>query len=987
MKILKRKTLAALLALSLLSSLLPLGAQPAQAVDTAPQTLYVGSTIISTGYWTSSDGGKVWTSPADEPEGNNYIYYDGQGTLKLHNVTIQGVDNTGSPPYGAGIYALCSQDQPVALTIELIGTNTITGYYGIYVNAEISADSNGTDATLTITGENNGSLEVSGSNHGIFVKSGTGDASLTIENASVDAETTQTNSGYAGVCVQSSANATGSPNISLSVDGGSLTTSASEGNDGIQFIVGSSQASDATTSLTVSDNAIVRANGGISSGSQISADSGANTGGIVFNGRTGTVYGDVTLQDDLEIGEGESLKLDDEASLNAGGHNVIVMNGGLVGEDLAEKLSGNLIDENALSFPENLTLAHAVDSTAMYSAGGNITLDENIALNGDGKLVLYGSYGKGKSGFALKNEENGQTATVTISVTDMMTTEGTYLATEQTKALAVFDANDTDDRGLAPFLVPLYEGANEAKLPPGTYKGNVVLYAGYTTENVTAGTEVTDVDLDKLWKYEIPVTLTLKSLIDTQPGDQSVIEGTSATFSVSASSKVKDNAALTYQWQESGDGGKNWTNIPDATSATYTITDTTTAISGNQYRCVVTSAMDGVVETGKAATLTVAAVSYSISVDPSTLNFGSITEGDALPAAQTVTVKNTGNQTVTLEQPTAENFEIGKLSETTLAPNASATFTIQPKDGLSRGSYSERIAISNTNGENATLTATFTIKEPPYTGKYSYELSTSVGDHGSLTVDRYATEGEKVTITVTPDEAYKLDDLSVTAGGKEVTLTAGGDGTFSFTMPGADVKISATFAEDPDWTEPEEPATDVSDIFLDIAPNAWYRDAVQYAYDSGLMTGVSANEFAPEATTTRAMIVSILARLEGVESAEAAGFADVDDNEWYATAVNWAASEGIVGGFGDGTFQPNAPITREQMASILYRYAEYKGLDVSARTDLSHYSDQPSVWAEDVLSWAVAEGLLTGVTADTLQPQGAATRAQVAAILQRFLSE
>ena len=132
MKILKRKTLAALLTLSLLASLLPLGAQPALAVDTAPQTLYVGSTIISTGYWTSSDGGKVWTSPADEPEGNNYIHYDGQGTLKLHNVTIQGADNTGSPPYGAGIYALCSQDQPVALTIELIGTNTITGYYGIF---------------------------------------------------------------------------------------------------------------------------------------------------------------------------------------------------------------------------------------------------------------------------------------------------------------------------------------------------------------------------------------------------------------------------------------------------------------------------------------------------------------------------------------------------------------------------------------------------------------------------------------------------------------------------------------------------------------------------------------------------------------------------------------------------------------------------------------------------------------------------------------
>ena len=180
---------------------------------------------------------------------------------------------------------------------------------------------------------------------------------------------------------------------------------------------------------------------------------------------------------------------------------------------------------------------------------------------------------------------------------------------------------------------------------------------------------------------------------------------------------------------------------------------------------------------------------------------------------------------------------------------------------------------------------------------------------------------------------------------------------------------------------------DVSDLFSDIAPDAWYKDAVQYAYDNGLMTGVSDTEFAPEATTTRAMIVSILARLEGVESAQAAGFADVDDNDWYATAVNWAANVGVVNGYEDNTFKPNTAITREQLAAILMNYAAYKGEDVSNRADLTSYTDQPSTWAEEAISWSVAEGLLTGVTADTLQPQGAATRAQVAAILQRFLSE
>ena len=180
-------------------------------------------------------------------------------------------------------------------------------------------------------------------------------------------------------------------------------------------------------------------------------------------------------------------------------------------------------------------------------------------------------------------------------------------------------------------------------------------------------------------------------------------------------------------------------------------------------------------------------------------------------------------------------------------------------------------------------------------------------------------------------------------------------------------------------------AVSVSDIFVDVAPNAWYKDAVQYAYDHGLMTGVSDTEFAPEATTTRAMIVSILARLEGVESAQAAGFADVDDNDWYATAVNWAANVGVVNGYEDNTFRPNQPITREQLAAILMNYAAYKGQDVSARASLDNYTDQPSTWAEETMSWAVAEGLISGVTNDELRPQGNATRAQVAAILQRFL--
>ncbi len=274
------------------------------------------------------------------------------------------------------------------------------------------------------------------------------------------------------------------------------------------------------------------------------------------------------------------------------------------------------------------------------------------------------------------------------------------------------------------------------------------------------------------------------------------------------------------------------------------------------------------------------------------------------------------------------------------------------------------------------------IPEPPYTGKYSYEIFTDDSDHGALDVDRYATEGEKVTITVLPDDGYALDEIVITdKHSEEIDFVDNGDGTITFIMPSGDVTITATFAES------DEPECALP--FVDVHANDWFFDPVCYVYRQGLMTGTSATTFAPDATTTRAMIVSILARQENVTSAEEAGFTDVDENDWFATAVNWAAREGIVAGFEDESFRPNEAITREQLAAILCNYSAWKGEDTSARADLSRYSDAAEIssWATDVMRWAVAEGLISGMTADELQPQGNATRAQVAAILQRYLEK
>ena len=397
------KAVSIFTAILLVVGIVPNTTVTALAAEGTPGSLYVaGQQITDEGYYTQSGGNWTKSGDASTPPSAPYFHYtkgndNTPATLTLSGATIQGGTSTGTVPYGAGIYAQCSNGQSVTLTIKLIGENTITGYYGIYVNAEISADSNGTDASLTITGENKGSLEVSGSSHGIFVKSGTGNASLNIEKATV---TSSTNGGYAaGVNVQSSANATGSPNISLSVNGGSLTASGTGSSDGIQFYVGSLQATGVTTSLTITDNAIVDArNGGISA-LRISetlptpTPTGDNRSGIVFDGSTGTVYGDVTLDESLTINQGETLTIPEGSTLNSNGN--LTNNGTIVntGGTLNGEPGGIIVTAPAItteSLPEG-TVGESYTAT-LEATGNNITwsasgLPDGLTLNSDGTIT------------------------------------------------------------------------------------------------------------------------------------------------------------------------------------------------------------------------------------------------------------------------------------------------------------------------------------------------------------------------------------------------------------------------------------------------------------------------------------------------------------------------------------------------------------------------------------------------------------------------
>ena len=241
-----------------------------------------------------------------------------------------------------------------------------------------------------------------------------------------------------------------------------------------------------------------------------------------------------------------------------------------------------------------------------------------------------------------------------------------------------------------------------------------------------------------------------------------------------------------------------------------------------------------------------------------------------------------------------------------------------------------------------------------------------------------ASKGTLVTITVTPDTGYEVASLSVVdEDGNEVEVEDKGNGKYTFTMPASEVSVNVTFAEI------------VDDMpFVDVAENDWFYDSVRYVYDNGLMEGTSATTFAPTLTTTRSMVTTILWRAEGQPQTDnTVSYPDVEADTWYTEAICWGTEEGIVKGYGDGNFGPNDLITREQFATILYRYAQYKGYDVSASDDLSAFpdADQTGSWAVDAVKWAVGSGLLNGKDGGLLDPLGVASRAEVATILMRFM--
>lgn len=329
-------------------------------------------------------------------------------------------------------------------------------------------------------------------------------------------------------------------------------------------------------------------------------------------------------------------------------------------------------------------------------------------------------------------------------------------------------------------------------------------------------------------------------------------------------------------------------------------------------------------------------------------------------SSKTLTATVSGNKTFTVNA-NSNTVTLTAASGYTLTKDAASKYTVSPQSSGGPGSSGGSISAPTT-----------------------YAVNVNAATNGAVAADKKtASKGTTVTVTASPSKGYVVDAVKVVdKDGKDVAVTEK-DGKYVFTMPASAVTVTGSF-------KAETPAP-VALPFTDVKSGNWFYDAVKYAYEQGLMTGTSATMFAPNGTMNRAMIVTVLYRLEKSPAVTGASkFTDVPAGQWYSDAVAWAAANKIVNGYDETTFGPMNAVTREQMAAILFRYEQVKGLEnVTLEENLNRFPDQNkiSAYAIPALQWAVGQKIINGNADGTLDPTGTATRAQVAQIFTNLLNK
>ena len=865
----KKRMLSLICVLALCLGLLPVTALAAEEIK-----LFIGGQqITESGCYENQNG--TWTKvDGTEPANGQFSYDAAAFTLTLNEAEItnnQTVNVAEGYTYYGSVIAF-SQTADVSLKIVVSqGTSTITGTGGIRVESTTG------DVSLSIAGP--GSLEVKNvSNDSGIVLIGSKNVNLGINSADVTISDVQ----YYGVHLA----AGNKCQSTATINDGNLTVSDSV--VGIYFM--RLYNNDGPSSLTVSGNAMVDtegSTGGIINGSPDSFQIGADgeSGGIVFNGKNGTVYGDVTLQENLEIGNDETLTIGKDASL---------------------------------------------------------TVPEEVELTNNGKIDNSGE---------LNGTVDGS-GTVTPKITTDSLPDGTvnqlYTATLQATGNGItwsLDSGSTLPNGL--------------KLEKDTISGTPTAADTYTftvTATNDSGSDSKEYTLN-IKSATVPVTGVTLNKTST-----SLYVGDTETLTATVAPDNATNKAVT------------WTSS-DSTVATVDQNGVVTALARGTAVITATAA-DG---SGANATCTVTVSRYS-SGGGSSSSSTSLSDR-AIDDIQDARPGDTVEITLRPGRTTLEREVFEELA------GQDITLEIDAGDGV----------LWTVNG----------LDIPEDTRLHDLDLDVDLGDSDIPATVLNAVTGEISTV-----------QLSLAHDGEfgfTMTLSAplGRDNAdywanlywFNERTEELEFQQAARIARDGTAEFDLDHASDYAIViddrshepvdlpFNDVPESYWAYDAIQYVYGEGLMAGTSGSTFSPEGTTTRGQIVTILWRLSGSPVVNyLMDFDDVDPAAYYAEAIRWATSEGIAGGYGGGVFGPDDPITREQLAVMLHRYAQHEGYDVSIGedTNILSYADAFTVseYAVSALQWACGAGIISGTgDGSTLSPHGQATRAQAAVMLMRFCEE
>lgn len=271
--------------------------------------------------------------------------------------------------------------------------------------------------------------------------------------------------------------------------------------------------------------------------------------------------------------------------------------------------------------------------------------------------------------------------------------------------------------------------------------------------------------------------------------------------------------------------------------------------------------------------------------------------------------------------------------------------------------------------------------------KVTFEINDGATESTEIVIDKLKMlDIDSQAVECTSENATVVISESTVVGGGSTGSAGSSSGNTTGNKPEAENKPEAP------TTEPDIPTTD-SEVtlftFSDVKESDWFFESVKFAEANKLMNGVSANKFAPMNNLTRGMLVTILYRLAGEPESSASSFADVEASAWYSNGIAWAAENKVVNGVGDNKFAPNANITREQIALIMYNYSKLKGVDTTETQGVDAFSDADKVsdWAKDAVEWSVGAGILSGKGSGVLDPKGNATRAEIATILMRYIKK